>query len=127
VAVVERSTKSRVEAVSSATDLGVERQLNEVRYREAERRLWESVGVTPTEQRLHLGRTGVTVRVQEVGQGPSVVFVHGASNCGTSWAPLVARLDGFRCVMLDGRAVASAIHSSPGSTTWRGWARSPTR
>lgn len=75
--------------------------MNEVRYREAERRLWESVGVTPTEQRLHLGRTGVTLRVQEVGQGPAVVFVHGASNSGSSWAPLVARLDGFRCVVLD--------------------------
>ena len=75
--------------------------MNEVRYREAERRLWESVGATPTEQRVHLGRTGVTVRIQEVGQGPAVVFVHGASNSGTSWAPLVARLDGLRCVMLD--------------------------
>ncbi len=75
--------------------------MNEVRYREAERRLWESVGVSPTERRLHLGRTGVTVRVQEVGQGPPVVFVHGASNSGSSWAQLVARLDGFRCVLLD--------------------------
>ena len=75
--------------------------VNEGRYREAERRLWESVGVRPTEHRVHLGRTGVTVRVQEVGQGPTVVLVHGASNSGSSWAPLVARLDGFRCVMLD--------------------------
>lgn len=75
--------------------------MKEVRYREAERRLWESVGVTPTEQRLQLGRTGVTVRVQEVGEGPAVVFVHGASNSGVSWAPLAARLDGFRCVLLD--------------------------
>ena len=75
--------------------------MNEVRYREAERRLWKSVGVAPTEQRLHLDRTGVTVRVQETGQGPAVVFVHGASNGGASWAPLVGRLDGFRCVMLD--------------------------
>jgi hypothetical protein len=39
--------------------------MKEVRYRGAERRLWESVGVTPTEQRLYLGRTGVTVRIQE--------------------------------------------------------------
>jgi len=75
--------------------------MNEGRYREAEQRLWKSVGVTPTEQRVHLGRTGVTVRVQEVGRGPTVVLVHGASNSGASWASLVARLDGFRCVMLD--------------------------
>ena len=75
--------------------------MNEVRYREAERRLWESVGVEPIEQRVHLGRTGVTVRVQEVGRGPAVVLVHGASNSGSSWAPLVARLEGFRRLILD--------------------------
>ena len=75
--------------------------MNEVRFREAERRLWESVEVRPIEQRVHLGRIGVTIRVQEVGQGPTIVFVHGASNSGSSWASLVARLDGFRCVMLD--------------------------
>lgn len=74
---------------------------NEARYRDAERRLWESVGVVPTEQRIHLARTEVTVRIQEVGEGPAVVFVHGGTVNGTSWAPLVARLEGFRCVMLD--------------------------
>src|SRR5688572_15276915 len=75
--------------------------MNEVRYREAERRLWASVGVAPAEQQVRLGRTGLTVRVQEVGQGPAVVLIHGASNSGTSWAGLVTRLDGFRCVLPD--------------------------
>jgi pimeloyl-ACP methyl ester carboxylesterase len=75
--------------------------VNERRFREAERRLWQSVGVAPTERRLHLGRANCEVRVQEVGAGPAVVFVHGASNGGSSWASLVARLDGFRCILLD--------------------------
>ena len=75
--------------------------MNEARYREAERRLWASEGVVPTEQRLRLARVGVTVRVQEVGEGPPVLFVHGGSNGGTSWALLVARLAGFRCILLD--------------------------
>lgn len=74
---------------------------NEVRFREAEQRLWQSVGVIPTERRVHLDRLGVTVRVQEVGEGPPVLFVHGGSNGGTSWAQLIARLGGFHCVMLD--------------------------
>lgn len=74
---------------------------NEGRYREAERRLWESVGVEPVERRIHLERVGVDVRVQEVGDGPPVLFIHGASNAGTSWATLVARLPGFRCLLLD--------------------------
>ncbi len=75
--------------------------MSEQRYRESERRLWQSLGVTPTEQRVRLPRIGVTVRVQELGQGPWVVFVHGGSNSGTSWAQLAAQLSGFRCVMLD--------------------------
>ena len=75
--------------------------MGEFRFREAERRLWGSVGVTPTERRVHLDRRDVTVRVQEVGEGPAVLFVHGGSNGGSSWADLVARLEGFRCVMLD--------------------------
>ena len=75
--------------------------MNEARYREAERRLWDSVGVTPTERRVHLEHTGVTIRIQEVGGGKPVVFLHGVSNSGSSWADLVARLNGFRCLLVD--------------------------
>ena len=75
--------------------------MNETRFRESERRLWASVGVAPAEKHLRLDRTKATVRVQEVGEGQAVLFVHGASNGGTSWAGLAARLDGFRCVLLD--------------------------
>lgn len=75
--------------------------VNEARYRHAEQQLWQSIGATPTEQRLHLPRTNVTVRVQEIGEGPPIVFVHGASNSGVSWATLAARPSGFRCVLLD--------------------------
>jgi pimeloyl-ACP methyl ester carboxylesterase len=71
------------------------------RFREAEGRMWASVGVEPTERRLKLERSGTTIRVQETGEGPDVVFIHGANNGGTSWASLVAQLDGFHCVLLD--------------------------
>jgi 2-hydroxy-6-oxonona-2,4-dienedioate hydrolase len=73
----------------------------EDRYRRAEAALWTSVGVTPVERWLRLERTAATVRVQLVGDGIPVVFVHGASNAGTSWAPLAARLGGIRCILLD--------------------------
>ena len=75
--------------------------MNEVKYRAAEARLWEFEGVSPTEQWLDLARTGARVRVQVVGDGPPAVFVHGGSTGGTSWAPLAARLGGFRCILLD--------------------------
>lgn len=75
--------------------------VNEGRFRDAERRLWESVDLAPIEHRVHLAHADCDVRIQEVGAGPAVVFVHGASNGGSSWASLVARLEGFRCIMLD--------------------------
>ena len=75
--------------------------MRESRYGQAERALWESVGVLPSERHVALERTGATVRIQEVGQGQPVVLVHGASNAGTSWASLVARLDGFRRIVVD--------------------------
>ena len=30
-----------------------------------------------------------------------MLFVHGASNAGTSWVDLIAALEGFRCIALD--------------------------
>lgn len=75
--------------------------MNEDRYRAAERRLWASLGAEPREWTLHLPRTGATVRVQEVGEGPAAVFVHGANTSGASWAALAARLPAFRCILID--------------------------
>lgn len=75
--------------------------MNEGRYRAAELRYWASEGVTPTELGLDLPQPGARVRIQVVGDGPPVLFVHGVSVAGTSWAPLAARLTGFRCLILD--------------------------
>jgi pimeloyl-ACP methyl ester carboxylesterase len=75
--------------------------VNEERYRRAELALWRSVGAVPTERTLVLERTRTSVRIQEIGDGQPVVFVHGASNGGASWASLAARLEGFRCVLVD--------------------------
>lgn len=71
------------------------------RFREAEARLWRSLRVEPVDRRVDLPRMGVTLRVQELGEGPPVVFVHGATTSGASWAPLAARLSGFRRIVLD--------------------------
>jgi len=75
--------------------------VNEARYREAEQRVWQSVGVEPAERWLHLARLGTDIRVQEAGDGPLVVFVHGGSASGANWVPLVTHLDRFRCVVID--------------------------
>ena len=75
--------------------------MNEPAYRAAERRLWQSIGAQPTERRIHLDRIGVDVRIQEVGSGPPVLFIHGVATSGVSWAGLAARAHGFRCLVLD--------------------------
>lgn len=75
--------------------------MNRSRYFEAETRLWESVGLEPTERCVHLPRLDTHVRVQQIGEGPLVVFVHGGSASGANWAPLLPYLDGFRCALLD--------------------------
>jgi pimeloyl-ACP methyl ester carboxylesterase len=75
--------------------------VNERRYRQAEQQLWATVGVTPDEQMIQLPRIGTKLRVQETGDGPPIVFVHGASNSGTSWAGLVAAMPGYRCLLID--------------------------
>lgn len=69
-------------------------------YIDAERRLWDHVGVLPTERFVALA-SGERVRVQEVGDGPPFVLLHGGSISGTSWATLAAALDGVRCILVD--------------------------
>jgi pimeloyl-ACP methyl ester carboxylesterase len=72
------------------------------RYRAAEAALWRDAGVTPIEHRVHLARNDVAVRVLEVGEGPSVLFVHGGPGAaGPIWAYLAARLPQLRCLLLD--------------------------
>jgi len=69
-------------------------------YVAAERALWRDVGVAPLERVVTL-RSGGRVRVQEVGDGPPFVLLHGVSVAGSSWATLAAGLDGVRCILVD--------------------------
>jgi 2-hydroxy-6-oxonona-2,4-dienedioate hydrolase len=75
---------------------------NVERYRAAEARLWEErVGVHPFERMIGLPGLGLRVRVLESGGGPTLLFIHGGPNAASTWAPLVAKLQGFRCVLVD--------------------------
>lgn len=76
--------------------------MGEAQFRTAEKALWDSVGVDhPKEHFIDLKRIGTRVRVQEAGQGEAVLFIHGGPNSGSTWAQLVAEMDGFRCLILD--------------------------
>jgi pimeloyl-ACP methyl ester carboxylesterase len=87
--------------------------MNEARYLEVEQRLWISLGLEPVERHLRLPHLDTLVRLQEIGDGPLVVFVHGASASGANWAPLLPYVHGFRCVLVDrpGCGTSPAYHS----------------
>lgn len=71
------------------------------KFAATERELWSSYGIEPTERRVRL-RAGNEVRVQEVGTGPPVIFIHGGLVAGSSWVLLADALKGdFRCVLVD--------------------------
>lgn len=70
------------------------------RYLQAERALWTSVGLEPTEHRLKAA-SGGTIRAIEVGAGPPVLFVHGTGSAAANWTPLIAKLQDFRCIAID--------------------------
>lgn len=63
--------------------------------------MWAQAGVTPEERMIQLPRIGSRLRVQEVGSGPPVMFIHGASNSGTSWSNLAAHMPSHRCLLID--------------------------
>jgi pimeloyl-ACP methyl ester carboxylesterase len=75
--------------------------MDEAKYRDAEAHLWGTLHVEPTERMVPLAVTGTRVRVQEVGSGPPVIFIHGGPNSGTTWAEMVTQMPDFRCLMVD--------------------------
>ncbi|HEX9644908.1 MAG TPA: hypothetical protein VGC11_13035 [Acidimicrobiia bacterium] len=69
------------------------------RHRRLEAALWASFGASPVERYVDVGPSRVHHRVQELGAGPPLLFVHGSSITGTCFAPLVAQLDDHRCLL----------------------------
>ncbi len=70
-------------------------------FRTVETDFWRSYGLKPQEHFVSLESTNTRLRVQEVGEGHPVIFVHGTGGSGTYFAPLIGQLEGFRCLVLD--------------------------
>lgn len=81
----------------------------------AEQALWSKFGITPSERRVRLP-AGNEVRVQEIGEGPPIVFIHGAAVAGSSWILLADALKhDFRCILVDrpGCGLSDPIPNGP--------------
>ncbi len=75
--------------------------MDATKYRAAEQDLWQFFGLAPTETRVRLEGPGVDVRVQEVGEGDPVLFIHGGPNAGSTWAPFLEHFAGHRSLLVD--------------------------
>ncbi|KAB1197848.1 MULTISPECIES: alpha/beta fold hydrolase [Haloferax] len=104
--------KTRLEGAVTQTELA---------YRQAELQFWHQYGTEPEERFVELDTLGTTIRVQEVGSGDPILFLHGSPTSGTNFAPLVASLDEFSCLIPDlppGGLSAPFEISKDNVTTW---------
>ena len=75
--------------------------MNEPSYREAEGAFWKTIDRRPAESFIRLPRIGADIRVQEVGDGDPVLFIHGGINAGSTFVPMLAEFHGYRCLLVD--------------------------
>src|SRR5215207_1011945 len=70
-------------------------------YRSSENTLFRAYQLERNEERIAIEKLGTVVRVQIIGNGPPLLFVHGAPNAGSTWAQLVSFLSGHTCILID--------------------------
>ena len=70
-------------------------------YRAAEDELFQFYNLERREHFIPIAPLGIQVRVQETGQGPPILFIHGGPNAGSTWAELASMLPNFRCLLID--------------------------
>jgi len=94
--------------------------MNEASYRESEAMLWNAIEQQPDEKMVELETTGTQVRVQLVGNGPPVLFIHGGPNSGSTWAPIVEAFDGYTCLLVDrpGTGLSESLDAVPDISTF---------
>ncbi len=71
------------------------------RVERTEQRLFARFGLEVESSTIHLREPWLELRVLEVGQGQPVVFLHGAGEISSQWAPLWAHLRDRRCFGVD--------------------------
>ena len=70
-------------------------------YRSAESKLWDYYEADPDESRIEIASATTFIRVQEIGKGDPLLFIHGGPNSGSTFAPLVPKMENRRCIVID--------------------------
>jgi pimeloyl-ACP methyl ester carboxylesterase len=71
------------------------------RYRQAEEKLLERYKLQREEHTIDVEKFRIKVRVQSIGKGPKLLFIHGGPNAGSTWMELASMLRGYQCLLLD--------------------------
>ncbi len=75
--------------------------MNDQTYRKVDSAFWATHRLRPREHDVRLAATGTRVRIQELGEGPPILFLHGSQSAGSVWVPLLEHLHGFRFLVPD--------------------------
>lgn len=81
------------------------------RYRLSEDALFKAFQLEAKEANIAIEDRGIHARVQTIGNGPPLLFVHGAPNAGSTWVQLVSFLPRYKCILID-RPVADSVKLS---------------
>ena len=71
------------------------------RYRSAESKLWNYYKAEPKESQIDIASADTSIRVQEIGKGDPLLFIHGGPNSGSTFAPLASKMENRRCIVID--------------------------
>jgi pimeloyl-ACP methyl ester carboxylesterase len=71
------------------------------RYRMSENDYHRAFHCYPEEHLIKVEKLGVTVRIQAVGKGQPVFFVHGGPADGNIWYQLIPFMNEYTCILLD--------------------------
>lgn len=70
-------------------------------YRLIEEAFLKSCGLQREEHMIAVRKYNTRVRIQITGEGEPVLFIPGGPSAGAVWAPLVALLPHYRCILID--------------------------
>jgi pimeloyl-ACP methyl ester carboxylesterase len=70
-------------------------------YRSLEDAFFKAYQVEPKEYNIEVEKYGINIRVQTIGNGQPLLFIHGGPNAGTTWVQLASLMREYTCILLD--------------------------